>query len=69
MHLFVFKPLYSHWNPVHVLALKGPSLGIIDMFHEPSQQNTCADVNIRLRGTVLYTYVTQLAHSAQNAAP
>jgi len=39
------------------------------MFHEPSQQNTCADVNIRLRGTVLYTYVTQLAHSAQNAAP
>ena len=62
MNLFMLKPLYSLWNPVHVLSLKGPSSGITDIFHEPGQQNTCVDVNIRLKGNVLY--VTQLPHSA-----
>jgi hypothetical protein len=62
MNLCTLKPQYSHWNPVHVLALKGLSLGITDIFHEPGQQNACADVNIGLKGSVLY--VTELPHNA-----
>jgi len=46
MHLYMPIPLYSHCYTANVSALKGPSLGTTDTFHEQGQQNTCPDVNV-----------------------
>jgi len=39
---------------LHVSALKGPSSGSTDTFHELGPQHTCPDVNIRLKTSILY---------------
>jgi hypothetical protein len=39
---------------LRVSALKGLSSGTTDTFHSHGQQNTCPDVNIGLKGSVLY---------------
>jgi hypothetical protein len=38
----------------HVATMKGLSSGTTDTFHEHGQQNTCPDVNVGLKGSVLY---------------
>jgi len=53
MHLYMLTPLYSI-EILQVSALEGPSLGSTDMFCEQGQQNTCPDVNIRLRNSIWY---------------
>ena len=46
---------------LHVAARKGPSTGGSDTFREQGQRNTCPDINIRLKSSVMYV-VWQFSH-------
>jgi hypothetical protein len=54
----ILTPLYSQYTLIHVSA-KGPRSGSTDTFCEQGQQNTCPDVNIRLKGNVLCYVATR----------
>jgi hypothetical protein len=50
---YVLTPLYSQHALLHVAALKGQSAVIADTFCEQGLQNTCLDVNIMLKSSML----------------
>jgi len=52
---------------LHLSALKGTSAGSIDRVHEPGQQNTCPNVDIRLYSSILYV-TQQLSDSSLTTA-
>lgn len=55
----MLTPLYSQYALIHVSALKGAMVRDTNKFCEQGQQNTCPDVNIVLKRSMLcYVAVT-----------
>ena len=62
IYIYIYINLFIHtFTLLHVSAFKGPSSGSTDTMREHGQQNTCPDVNIRLKSSVWF-----MVHGSSN---
>ena len=62
--MYVYTTLFTLLHSYMFQPSKGPSSGSTDTFHEPGQQSTCPDVNIRLKEQCVVCSRTMVGHMA-----